>query len=152
MEASPLNKRLDRFVRRYVGSPISLSTMYTSGRDPDRFYTLGNLQHFVSAPLPDVDMATLELEHRGLVQTRRRGDGVRVSLFPLPHREEGTISLYALTADVSTRRAVEDTPLTRSECSRLLRHSVRQRVIRNHRHDSQPAPNVTEETLKGGTP
>ena len=152
MEASPLNKRLDRFVRRHVGSPIGLSTIYTSGRDPDPFYTLGNLQHFVSAPLPDVDMATLELEHQGPVQTRRRGDGKRVSLFPLPRREDGTVSLHALTADVSTRRAVEHPRLTRSECSRLLRLSVPQPVVRNHWHDGQPAPNVTEETSKGGTP
>jgi hypothetical protein len=68
-------------------------------------------------------------------------------------RRDGAMSLYALTPDVSIRKAVEELPpVDPSERSHLLRHPVRQRAIRDHRHDSETTPNVTEDTLEGGTP
>lgn len=79
-----LDKRLERFVQRYVNSPVKLEIMRTVGHHPNHLYPLADFQHLVVAPLPDVERAVMELEHLGLVQTRRCGDGVRVSLSRSP--------------------------------------------------------------------
>jgi hypothetical protein len=88
-----LDKRLERFVQRYVNSPVKLEIMRTVGHHPNHFYMLADLQLLVVAPLPDVERAVMELENWGLVQSRTRGDGVRVGLSRSPVVRESAVLL-----------------------------------------------------------
>lgn len=94
----PLDKRLERFARRYADSPIKLNTVRTVDNYPSRFYALASLDYSAVAPLPDVERAVLELDDWGLVQARRRGDILRVSLSRSPVVWESPVLLPRYSA------------------------------------------------------
>lgn len=90
-EPAPLDKRLERFVHRYIDSSLKLEIMRTVARHPNRLYPLHDLAVFTGSQPVEVERAVSELEHLGLVATKRQQDAVLTSLSRSPVvREMGT--------------------------------------------------------------
>lgn len=136
-ETEPTSSRvaiLQRILGGYLTSRSKLDLLIFWGRYPGGWFGRRAVSPLTRASRRQIEDALDELVQEGVIHCRR----------------DGAISLYALTRDVSIRRAVEELPrLTRSERRHLLHHSVRQHGVSDDRQDSQQAPKVLEETIEG---
>lgn len=84
VEAPPLDKRLERFVQRYIDSPLKLEIVRTVAHHPNRLYSLGELAAFTSAQPAEIERAVFYLDQLGIVAAKRQQNGILTGLSRSP--------------------------------------------------------------------
>jgi hypothetical protein len=92
--APPLDKRLQRFVQRYLDSPLQLDLLRCLAQRPNRAYTLGELAGLTDSNVPDVERAVFYLERVGIVGIKRVRETVLVSLYRSPVVRETAVMAF----------------------------------------------------------
>src|SRR3972149_163605 len=64
-EAPPLDRRLERFVQRYIDSTLKLEIVRTVAHHPNRLYSLSELAAFTNSQPPEGERAVVALEDPG---------------------------------------------------------------------------------------
>jgi len=93
-EPPPLDKRIERFVRRYIDSRLKLEIIRTVARHPNQLYPLRDLAIFTDSQPSEVEHAVFELEHLGLVATKRQQEDVLTGLSRSPVVRETATHLF----------------------------------------------------------
>jgi hypothetical protein len=110
----PLDRRLERFVERYVHSPSGLEVFLTVAARPSRFYSLQDLYSFTDTPVSQLESVVFQLEHQGLVVVKRNSGISSVGLSRSPAVREAALRLFryasrpggrSLLAGIARRRA-----------------------------------------------
>jgi hypothetical protein len=131
-ETEPTSSRvasLQRILGGYLTCRSKLDLLVFWGRYPGGWFGRRAVSPLTRASRRQIEDGLDELVQEGVIECRR----------------DGAMYLYALTGDVSIRRAVEELPrLTRSERDHLLRHSVHEHGAGDDRKHSQEAPTVLE--------
>lgn len=105
-DAPPLDKRVERFVQRYIDSPLKLDILRTLAQRPNRFYTLEDLALLTEARPSDLERAIFSLRHLGLVATKQRQNGILVALSYSPVVRDMAIKLLRYTSNPEVRSAI----------------------------------------------
>lgn len=98
-EPPPLDKRLERFVQRYIDSPLKLAIVRTVAHHPNRLYSLADLAAFTESQPTEVERAVFQLEHLGLVSTKQRQNGILAGLSRSPVVREMAVKLFRYTSN-----------------------------------------------------
>jgi hypothetical protein len=93
----PLDKRLERFVQRYLDSPLKLDLLRCLAQRPNRAYTLGELADLTDSNVPDVERAVFSLERLGIVANKREREAMHVSLSRSPVVRETAVMAFRYT-------------------------------------------------------
>lgn len=88
-----LDRRLERFVQRYIDSPLKLEIMRLVARYPNRLHSLVDLEALLGAASVDIERAAMDLESLGLLQRRRRGGAWLIGLSRSPVVRELSVML-----------------------------------------------------------
>lgn len=102
-EAPPLDKRLERFIQRYIDSPLKVEIMRTLAHRPNRFYTPEELMSFTEGSPSDLERAIFSLSHVGLVAIKRRENGMLIGLSYSPVVRDMAIKLLRYTSSPEGR-------------------------------------------------
>jgi DNA-binding transcriptional regulator YhcF (GntR family) len=89
-----VDKRLGRFVQRYIDSPLKLEIVRTVAHHPNHLYSFTELAAFTESPPAEVEQAVFGLEHLGLVSTKRKHDGILTGLSRSPVVREMAVKLF----------------------------------------------------------
>ena len=93
----PLDKRVERFVQRYVDSPLKLDLLRCLGQRPNSSYSFLDLGGLTNSDASDVERAVFYFERLGIVGTRRDRQGTLVSLSRSPVVRESAMSTFRYT-------------------------------------------------------
>lgn len=93
----PLDKRLERFVQRYLDSTLKLDLVRCLGQRPNRTYSLGELAGLTDSQVPEVEQAAFHLERFGIVNIKRVREAVHVSLSRSPVVREAAVMAFRYT-------------------------------------------------------
>lgn len=105
-DAPPLDKRLERFMTRYLDSACRFAVLLTVAERPSRFYSLDELSSFASAPVPELEDTVLYLERLGLVSTKRSGGEALVGLARSPVVRDTALRLFRYASQPGGRAAL----------------------------------------------
>ena len=97
--APALDKRLERFVQRYIDSPLKLDIVRTVAHHPNRLYSLDELAVFTSGQPADLERAVIYLEQLGIVAAKRQQDGLMTGLSRSPVVREMAVKLFRYTCN-----------------------------------------------------
>lgn len=92
--APPLDKRVERFVQRYIDSPLKLEIIRTLAARPNRFYPLPELAAFAEGDEPDVERAVGKLGQMGIVSTKNERGETHVGLSRSPVVRETAVLIF----------------------------------------------------------
>lgn len=125
---------LQRILGGYLTCRSKLDLLVFWGRYPGGWFGRRAVSPLTRASRTQIEDGLDELVQEGVIKCRR----------------DGAMTLYALTRDVSIRRAVEELRrLTRSERDHLLHQSVHEHGAGDDRKHSQEAPSVLLESTGG---
>ncbi len=99
VEAPLLDKRLERFVQRYIDSPLKLEIVRTVAHHPNRLYSLDELAAFTSGQPADLERAVLYLDRLGIVAAKRQQNGLMTGLSRSPVVREMAVKLFRYTCN-----------------------------------------------------
>jgi len=93
----PLDRRVERFVQRYVDSPLKLDLLRCLGQRPNRSYSFLDLGGLIDSDASEVERAVFYFERLGIVGTRRERQETLVSLSRSPVVRESAVSTFRYT-------------------------------------------------------
>jgi len=105
-EAPALDKRVERFVQRYIDSALKLDILRPLAQRPNRFYTLEELALLTEGNPSDLERAIFSMRHLGLVATKQRQNGLLVALSYSPVVRDMAIKLLRYTSNPEGRTAI----------------------------------------------
>lgn len=97
-EAPAPDKRLERFVQRYIDSPLKLDIVRTVAHHPNRPYSLSELAAFTGAQPLEVERAVFYLDQLGIVAAKRRQNGLMTALSRSPVVRDVATKLFRYTS------------------------------------------------------
>ena len=95
--APPLDKRLERFVQRYLDSPLKLDVLRCLAQRPNRAYSLDELAGLTDSQVPEIERAVFYLEQLGIASTRRGREAMLVTLSRSPVVREAALMAFRYT-------------------------------------------------------
>jgi hypothetical protein len=81
-DASPAQKRIDRFVEKYVDSTAKAELLRILAYRPSQFQTLPEILALTRSSSPDIERAVFALRGLGLIQLKEGPRGAAIALSP----------------------------------------------------------------------
>jgi hypothetical protein len=89
-----LDRRVERFVQRYLDSTTKLEVLRTLAARPNRFYPLDDLAVLAESPPGEVEHAVHELDQLGIVTTKADRSNCTVGLSRAPVVRDTAVLLF----------------------------------------------------------
>ncbi len=93
----PIDRRVERFVERYLDSPLKLDLLRCLGQRPNRVYSFPELGDLVGTDAAEVERAVFYFERLGIVARKPERYGDLVSLSKSPVVRESAMSTFRFT-------------------------------------------------------